>query len=315
MKRFHLSLLFCTILVLIDPISTLNAAEREPAKRAFSLVIRGGAGSFNVGDLNTTLSSIDTVFDAGRQAYPDYITGRFPEASGRFKDWEVEIQWTAWKGLSVGVALSGPVHLNSKGFISYLYTWTQAYSVESEVRMAAPIKFNLYYSFPFGSKFHLILNGGVGLYHGRMAQTYNSQRRYLDTSGYGADTDVIGNYHFDVSGHAAGFHCGVALEYEFNDRFSITAEGQWRFAKIKSLKGSSEYATRTSNVYGGDITSSDSDSQHGYLYHYIVDLYGWEELAVYSDPSIAGDGVSGLRKAFLDLSGFTFRIGLRIGLF
>ncbi len=315
MKRLCLCLFCCAILLSSGPLSILNAAEREPAKRTFSLVVRGGAGSLGVGDLNTTLTSINAAYDAGREAYPDYITGKFSGASGRFKDWEVEIQWVAWKGLSVGVAVSGPVHLNSKGFISYLYTWTQAYSIQSEVRMEAPIKLNLYYCFPIRSKLNLVLNGGVGLYRARMAQTYNWQRRYLDTSQYGVDTDVIGNYHYDVSGHAIGLHCGVGLEYEFNDRFSIMAESQWRFAKLKSLKGSSEYATQTSNVYGGDITSSDSDSQTGYLYHYVVDLYGYEELAVYSDPSLAGGGVSGLRKASLDLGGFAFKIGLRIRLF
>jgi hypothetical protein len=288
----------------------MSAAEREPVKRAFSLVIRGGAGSLDVGDMNTALTSIDGYYWWIRATYPDWVIGKIPAAFDRFKDWEAEIQWAAWKGLSVGVALSGPIHLNSKGFVSYLYSYTLTYSVESEARMAAPVKLNLYYSFPIHSNFNLVLNGGIGLYHARMTQTYNWLRRYLD------GTDVIGNYHFDVTGNTAGYHCGVVLEYKLNDRFSMMAESQWTFAKIKSLKGSANYLN---NEYDeiGDTISSESSSEDGYLYHYLVDLYSYyrEELAVYSDPSTIVDEVSGLRKAFLDLSGFTFKIGLRIRLF
>jgi len=181
--------------------------------------------------------------------------------------------------------------------------------------MAAPIKLNLYYSFPIHSKFNLVLNGGVGLYHARMSQSYDWQRRYSsDESGYGADVNVVGNYNFNVSGRTTGYHCGVGLEYKFNDRFSMMAEGQWRFAKIHSLEGTGNRTTRLSYVSGGDIISSTSDSQEGYLYHYIYDLYGYEELEVFENPDDVS-GISEVRKATLDLGGFTFKIGLKIGLF
>jgi hypothetical protein len=39
-----------------------------------------------------------------------------------------------------------------------------------------------------------------------------------------------------------------------------------------------------------------------------------ELLAVYSDPDSV-TGISDVRKATLDLDGFTFKIGLKIGLF
>lgn len=312
MERSHQSLVVCVVLLLIGSICTISAAEKEPAKRVFSLVVRGGAGSFAVGDLNTSLGSMDEYYWWLRLAAPDDIAGEFTEVSGRFKDWEVEFQWAAWKGLSIGVALSGPVRLSDKSALSYLYDDTTSYLVQSGIRVAAPIKFSLYYSLPIFLNVKLVINGGVGLYHARMTQTYEWLHRYLN------DTQNVGNYHFDVTGYEAGYHFGLGLEYKLNDRFSLMAEGRWRFAKIKSLKGSSALYSKLFYVQGDDFISSESDSQSGYLYHYLVaDFAGFqqEELGVYADPTTIADEVTGLRKAFLDLSGFTFRIGLRIGLF
>jgi len=313
MKRSYAVAATFVSFLLCGSVIALSAGETEPAKRAFSLVIRGGAGSLGIGDLNTTLASIDAAYDSGRDVNPNYTFGHVREVSGRFKDWELEVRWTVWKGLSVGAALSGPVHLRGYGNISYMYTWTQSYTIESEVRMASPIKLNLYYSIPVHSKVNLILNGGAGLYHARMSQNYDWQRRHHDLTEEG-NYDVGGNYHFDVSGRAVGCHFGVALEYKVNDRFSMMAEGQWTFAKIKSLKGSCEYASVTSYVYGGgDIISSESYSYEGDLYHYI-NTYGYETLGVNSDPDNLAE-MSEVRKATLDLGGLTVKIGLKIGLF
>jgi hypothetical protein len=313
-KIFKFGYLFFVSFLFIGSINTMNAAEKIPVKQSFSLVLREGFGSLGVGDMNTMLSSTTAVYDRAKEGSQEYMFGTFPEVSGRFKEWGVEIRWRAWKGLSIGVALSGAVHLQGNGNISYAYTWTQSSSIESEVRRKTPINLNLYYSFPVFSRVNLILNGGVGLYHARMSQTHNWQRRYLDYSEYGADTDVVGNYHYDVSGHTTGFHCGAALEYKFDDRFSMLAEGLWTFAKIRSLYGGSEYASETSLVYGGDITSSNSSSEDGFLYHYIENAFGWEQLTFFSDPDSV-TGISELRKATLDLGGFTLKIGLKIGLF
>ncbi len=312
MKRSYWSLSVCIVFLFIGSICTISAAETRPAKRAFSLVVRGGAGSFAVGDLNTTLSSFDGFYWWLRAAASQDIIGEISELPDHFIDWEAELRWNVWKGLSIGIALSEPIRLHDRSSLSYLYDDATSYSLQSEIRVAAPLKFNLYYSLPVFSRLNIIANGGIGIYHARMAQTYDWLRRYLD------DTQNIGSNHFDVTGYRAGYHCGLGLEYKLNDRFSLMAEGQWRFAKIESLKGNSDLRDRLMYVQGENTISSTSDSQSGYLYHYLVaDFAGFqqEELGVYADPSTIANGVTGLRKAFLDLSGFTFNIGLRIGLF
>lgn len=292
--------------------STISAAAEESDKHVFSLVIRGGAGSFGIGDMNTTLTSMNAYYDGWRDLHPDRIIGEFSAASGHFEDWEAEIQWVAWKGFRIGFALSGPVHINNQGSISLLLIQTSAESIESEVRIKAPVKLNLYYSLPVFSKVDLAISSGIGLYNARMLQNIHWLYRYLD------DTDTIGSYVFDVTGKAMGYHCGVVLAYKFDDRFSMLAETQLRFAKVQSLKGSGTFSEQSSYVYGGNIISEESDTQEGYLYHYYQDMYGvylMETLKVLSDPSAIEAYVTELRKATLDLNGFTFKIGLKIGLF
>jgi len=320
MKRFQLHLALCVVLLLTGLIGTITAAEGESGQRSFSLVVREGFGSIKVGDLNTTLSSINSAYDSVREAYPKRCVGEILPLPNGFKDWEAELQWKAWKGLSVGIAVSGPTRYYQKSFLTYSIieegtTQTENDTWESEIHVSAPVKFNLYYSLPVISKVNLIINGGIGYYKARIEQTWQWQFRLP------ADTSSLGHTYFDVTGQRIGYHCGLALEYKFNERISMTVESQWRFAKIKSFKGSALTTDEQFDEYG-NLLGSDSITEDGFLYHYIGDdlriNYSRHEKIILTSlvpPWLGADSPSDIRKAFLDLSGFTFRIGLKIGLF
>jgi len=125
-----------------------------------------------------------------------------------------------------------------------------------------------------------------------------------------------------VTGNQIGFHGGIGFEYKYTERVSLFAEGLWRLAKIRTLKGS---ITTHADAYdeNGYLTGTyDTDIYQGILYHYsgedlIVGGVRHEKLLVndFPPPWIGTDLPADVRKAFLDLSGFTFRIGLKIGLF
>jgi len=306
MKRFNLNILLILFILTIDVPGIMDASEKR-----FSLVIRGGVGSIGIGDMNTSITSYDGYYNWLRELYPERNVGGLLEVPGRFKDWETEVQWTAWKGLSVGIALSGPVHLYESSSDSYVYSnVNQSLYVKSGIQIAAPIRLDLHYAFPINHEISFIVNGGIGLYHASMKENNNWLARTM------GDTVIVGNYEYNVAGHTTGYHCGFALEYKFNDRFSMIAEGQWRFAKIKSLRGT---GTGVNNEYENEwyLVSSESTNEEGYLYYFIYtgSSYPYCELEVLSDPSSIEDQVTGLRKASLNLNGFAFRIGLKIGLF
>lgn len=316
MKRVWFSVLICILCLYCGLVS---AGEKGSAKRAFSLVIREGFGSISVGDLNTTLSSINSAYDGIRAYRPERCVGEILEVPNRFKDWEAELQWAAWWGFSIGLAVSGPTRFYDKSFLTYTivdYAGTQSENdtYESEIRVSAPIMFNLYRSFSIFSKVNLAVNGGIGYYRARMTLTEIMHLRYP------LDDISLTYFNFNVAGKGVGYHCGLALEYKFNDRFSMMAEGRWRFAKIRTLKGSTS-TTHQAWDEEGNLYSTGSNSMEGPLYHYIgTDLRlgrPHEKLSVndFPPPWWGIDFPRDIREAFLDLGGFTFRIGLRIRLF
>lgn len=86
------------------------------------------------------------------------------------------------------------------------------------------------------------------------------------------------------------------------------------------LKGNSLTETQVFDV-AGNLTFINTSSTDGILYHYIgLDFSTGrmrEKLVVENlDPPWYGiDLPTDIRRAFLDLGGFTLKIGLRIGLF
>ncbi len=306
MRRSYFRTVLLLSVFVINSTGKIDAAEKK-----FSLIIRGGAGSIGIGDMNASIASFNGYYDWLREAYPERNVGGLMEVPRRFKDWEAEVQWAAWKGLGLGIGFSGPVQFCESSSNSYVYSnLNESLYVKAQIRATAPVKLNLHYTFHINSKVNFILNSGVGLYNARMKENDNWLARTMN------DTVTVGNYEYNVTGHTTGYHCGFALECKINERFSIMGEGQWRFAKIKSLRGT---GTGINSTYENefDQVSSESTNEEGYLYRFYYNngYYTFEELEVLTDPSSIGGEVSGLRRAFLDLGGFTFRIGLKIGLF
>jgi hypothetical protein len=173
---------------------------------------------------------------------------------------------------------------------------------------------SLYRTFSVIPRTIIIIDGGIGFYRARMTQTNVIHLRL--------PLNAIDLHHtiFDVSGKRNGLHGGLALEYEFNYRFSILAEGRWRSAKIEHLTGRSSMLGQSWDQMGNPVWT-DIGSKEGILYHLIGEnLYTGREheklvLEDFPPPWFGVDLPHDIREAFLDLSGFTFKIGLRIKLF
>jgi hypothetical protein len=124
-----------------------------------------------------------------------------------------------------------------------------------------------------------------------------------------------------ATGKQIGYHGGIALEYILHKRVSLIFAGDWRVAKIESFEGSELHHIDIFDGYGILQATQDLTSA-GFLYHLIGDAaYTWDVrhekivLSSFPPPFYGIENPFGERKAFLDLSGFTFRIGVKIGLF
>lgn len=314
MKNRLLISVICAFFILCGSVS---ASDKK-----FSLVIREGFGTIKVGDVNTTLSSLNTAYDYVRETHPMGCVGDILPLANKFKDWEAEIRYNLWKGLHVGIAVSGATRHSGESAVTYTIfggtagdLQTDIETWKTDIRVSAPVKLNLYYSIPIVSKLDLVVNGGIGYYHARITQMNQWQFRFP------ADDSAVGYDSYDVSGKCLGYHGGLALEYKFNSRFSMSMESQWRATKIRTFKGSiSTYADSYDS--SGNYLNSVSASLDGILFHYMGDslripYQRHEKMIVENfDPPWYGiDIPSDIRHAFLDLGGFTFKIGLKIGLF
>lgn len=320
MKRYCVIVLVLYSYHYFCPTIAFSATTKKPVERAFSLVIREGFGSISVGDLNTTLYTFNhnPGYEYLRENHPERCLGEILEVPAGYKDWEVEFQWAAWWGLSIGLALSGPTAFYDKSSLTYSIAQglrqTDDDSFESEIRISAPVKLSLYRSFLIMPRVNILINGGIGYYQASMAQTWTSNIHLP------SDGQSLSSLYWDVKGSRIGLHFGFAVEYEFSDRFSIMAESLWRFANISSLEGRLELTRRHFDEYGALAGSSDF-TDVGPLYHYYGEdlLFGNEiEKLVVSSLEVPWTGLDyprDIRKAYLDLSGFTLKIGLKIRLF
>ena len=312
----HLMVFLCVLSLLSN---SMLAGQQPTAKQAFSFVVREGFGSIRMGDLNTTLRSINQAFDFARAISPQRCVGEVQTIPVTFTDWEMEIQWAIRWGFSLGVSVSAPARFYGKSALTYMIvdfagTQTENFTYESEVRMSAPLMASLYKTFSILPRTKVALTGGIGFYRASLAQTQLWNFR-LPT-----DATDLTSFYFDVSGRRTGFHGGVAFEYEFNNRFSILAEGLWRSAKIERLTGSRSAREQAWDSMG-NLLFAVGDSEEGPLYHYIGEdlltgeLHEWLLVNDFPPPWYGPDFPRDIREAFLDLSGFTFKIGLRIKLF
>lgn len=287
-------------------------------EKAFSLIVREGFGSIRVGDLNTTLSSQNIPYDIVKNWPSAAYVGEILPVPSRFKDWEVEFQCAAWKGLRAGIAVSGPLHFHNRSFVTYhifggpLPSQTTICTIEPEISVAAPVKLNLYYSLPILAKVNLTINGGAGYYRARMTMKSQAEIRFP------YDTMYLGYTFWDASGRTVGYHCGLGLEYRFNERFSMMTELQWRFVKIRTFKGHWVGYAEEYDEYG-NLTGIHNSNTDGILYHYLAGgQFGTCEKMTISDfppPWVGVDDPHDIRHAFLDLGGFAFKMGLRVRLF
>ena len=183
-----------------------------------------------------------------------------------------------------------------------------------DVHMSAPVSLNLCYTMPIITRINVTASGGIGYYRARIEQTWSYVFQMPD------DSSFIGEQNMNVAGRQIGGHGGIALEYMLGEGVSLILAGDWRLAKIKSFEGSALHHIDVFDGYGILQESSDLAGD-GFLYHLIGDAYyiegvRHEKLILSSSfPDFGVDNPSDQRKAFLDLSGFTFRIGVKISLF
>jgi hypothetical protein len=299
---------------------SFSTAEAATPRLPFSLVVHEGFGSIAVGDLNTTLISINSGYDRIRSLDPPWgCTGEILPIPHRYTDWEVGLQWDFWRGFGIGITISAPAQFSGTSFLTHNImqdglNQTENHTYASHIKVSAPVKVSLHKSFVLLRNFSASLSGGLGFYTAQMTQNYLSQLR-LPLGG-----QVLTTMLFDVRGRHLGSHLGIALEFNLNRRISLVASGQWRSIIIDTLKGEELLEAQWFDA-AGNLDIVFSETFNGLLYHYIgqdsaTGLMREKLLVSEIEPPWYGiDLPSDIRNAYIDLGGFTLKVGIKIGLF
>jgi len=287
-----------------------QAEERSNFIQRFSIKISSGLSYLTVGDINTFLESENQRHIDRAQYFNGLKKGELKKVRFGF-DSEIELTFDITSRLRIGLG-SGFIYggrESSSGFEveeseSFYVDFT--YAPEIDVS-AIPLKLGVYYTFPFKSEMKLYINGGIGYYFAR-TYFYRKQKEVFIKDG-----SIIGDYRgivdWDLSSKGIGFHGGVGFEYSFTKNFSLFTEVQGRYAQIKKLE--------RDNIY---------ESSEYYGPHYCGTMYYFEEKRdIFIDKYYSSLGISrekpdepeyrNVREARLDLSGFCFKVGIKIRLF
>lgn len=115
-----------------------------------------------------------------------------------------------------------------------------------------------------------------------------------------------------------GFHCGIGIEHPLLSRLFLTAELEFKYAQIKNFRAAGKYWYLSIRDY--EVLQYDYEESTGWLYYCTefdsalgvryVNLYVWEV-----PPQGSWTWIGDIRRAKLDLTGISLRIGIKIRLF
>jgi len=282
-------------------------------KPGFSIKLTYGMNNNFWGDINTCLESFNSneLFDYMRRNFPELITGEIRELDNNASDWEAELRIGVGRRFAVSLATSEKIIQKNENFLTYIYRGSvgdqiSSYTIRPEVKVAMPVRLGICYMLPLSSKINITFNTGGGYYTAKVSEYWKLGRTYPS-----GDSGWTIRYWETDSKRVFGFHGGIGLEYNLTKNFALVVEFQGRYVKLKDLKAIVQREGR----YSGGI-----HEDKGTLYYFNMwdvgigtrydDLEVWEE-----PPEISIWDIQDVRKAVLDLSGYSMRIGLRIRLF
>lgn len=180
------------------------------------------------------------------------------------------------------------------------------YSYRPKIQVSVPLTWGIYYGLFPGSPLNIQLNIGFGLYTGKISEFYK-----IEITPPGSESDWSTRYWESKHNSSIGINGGVGIEFIIIKRLALVAEAQIRYAEIKRFVGSAE----DNNKYLGL-----HNARTGFFYYHIRDDFNtgdrYADIEVWkTPPDVSIEFIAGIRKAKLDLTGYSLRIGVKVGIF
>lgn len=175
--------------------------------------------------------------------------------------------------------------------------------------MKVPLKITLYYYLLHGSGVLTYLDAGIGYYRGKLSEQFN----FDDINGISGAVDWTKTYWETRSKSSLGLHIGQGVEILLLRNLSLIGEIQWRYAKIGNLWATNRYETSYPSYEVSD----------GHLWYLTGEnLFIWGTRIADLMVSEVNPAelytiyfYADVRKAKIDASALSIKIGLRLKLF
>ncbi|MGB8959336.1 MAG: hypothetical protein WCC00_10060 [Candidatus Aminicenantales bacterium] len=298
-------------ILLISNALPVSAGEEYPK---FSLRLSGEVGIMAIGDVNSGLRTFNDneIFDYIRKNNPDWgrLEGNIDTLKNSFGSGEFELRIDLSRRIGLGISSATGLHRQNESSLTYYYiadvTWPYEYYYKPAIWVSAPLKMSLYCYLRPGSRFSSYISGGIGYFRGGIKEQFN----LTVINGYSGQVGWTRRYWETQTKGALGFHVGPGMELQLSRHLALTAEIQWRYVRISDFRAIQRYET------GHPLYEESA----GYLYYFTkddlyigvrrADLTVWE-----MPPEYSIEFITDVRKARLDLSGMSLKVGLRIMLF
>jgi len=264
-----------------------DGTARRGADNLFDIFLSAGGGDLGADDLNMGAQGLADADAALLGVEPGGSIGRLDIA------WLLgaEVFFRLNARFSVGVGLDAMAGRNSS-FIAHGTSGLPLLSPGTSVRPglgALPIKAGV----RFYPRREIYIRGSVAYYRAKAGYDY----RFV------ADDLTWENWQGRATAHTLGLEIAVGGEWRISGRMDLFSEAGFRLAKLDNFTGTGTYrddagttVTETGPLWFYQAVGAD-DASHDMLFIH--------------SAAPSGDGISGARKAELNLSGVILRVGIK----
>jgi len=289
-----------SLLVLAVLVGAVEGRSSIPGEK-FGLKISAGCGFSGFGDLNRTEKGHDARLGDLASSLGFRKTGQLA-LPHRGLDSSGEIVLRISRPLEIGIGLGFLSRANSHSLVAIEEPSSGA---RSSVRWttrawAIPLLLNAYYHVPISPRLTGFVKAGLGYYLANLKLTSEEEAELLGIETW---SQIISKGRDD----ALGCQAGLGIEYGISGRFSLYAEGGWRFVNFKNWSVSYDDAsngqrdaTRTATWWSVEELNRDTGKSYSGL--------------VCSDREPTAGVYGKVRKAEISFSGWTIQLGLKIRL-
>jgi hypothetical protein len=315
-------------------------ANSEYDKYRASVRISAGAGFSLNGGGDVELERLGIVdYFSDIATLDGYTVSRNWKKMSLVPDVEVDFIFSLTPSFQLGIG-TGYLRANPKGDYGYdyeengtvswgTYTYTDSITYNRNyVLTAIPIRLTFFYTKPVSNKLDFYAYAGAAYYLGNLKHTYSMDESFF----YEDFSTVYLDEKYEVTANAQGtetskcntfgFHGGLGLEMKLGQSFSLGLEVFGRFANFTKWDGSLDETdtTRTRAYLEGSGWYSDTTDDQAYnetgslwYYKYLDSDFGkkYAYMQTFSDQP-AGDSISDVRRAQLNLNAFGIRLTLKI---